>query len=212
MRSTLSLGVAITVSLLLHAAVLLVKRPVPALGKNIPAMTHPARVRLMGVRQVPSAPPVAPAPDAVSVIAPPQAAPTVTPPVQPVPAAAPEGRIDVEPTNFVESSARYFSRDELDERPVVLDPPDLGAMELSPLLEGRAILVFYLDEYGGVDRIEVEESTLPPSMLDQLRAQQEQIKFSPGNINGVDVKSVARFEIALAKQATTTELARDRPP
>ena len=141
-----------------------------------------------------------------------QATQTIIPPSHLVPAASEEGRIDTEPTSYVESSERYFSRDELDVRPAVLDPPDLGAMALSPLLEGRAVLVFYLDELGGVDRIEVEESTLPPSMLNQLRAQQDRVKFSPGNINGVDVKSVVRIEIALTKQATATELTREQAP
>lgn len=223
MRSGFSLCVAGTISLLVHAAVVLMPPSMPVVGKNVPAMTYRARARLLGVRLAPPAPPVARPTDAVPTIAPlTQAAPTIvplthaapafTPPSQLMSAASEEGRIDAELTKFVEVSERYFSRDELDVRAAVLDPPDLGAMALSPLLEGRAVLVFYLNELGSVDRIEVEESTLPPSMLDQLRAQQEQVKFSPGSINGVDVKSVVRFEIVLTKQATTTELTREQTP
>lgn len=190
MRSHLSLSLALATSVLAHAAVLLAGPGEPVIGRNVPAMTHPVRMRLLGVR---------PAPPVPSALA--GSDPTLAPAVAALPSAAPEGRIDAEQTNFAESSARYFTREELDVRPTVVDPPDLGAMELSPLLEGRAVLVFYLNEYGAVDRIVIEQSTLPPSMLAQLEAQQAQIKFTPGNKNGVAVKSVVRFEIALAKAA-----------
>ena len=180
----------------MHAALLLVGPPAPVLGKNIPVVTYPMRVRLLAGPQVPSAPTVAA-----------EGVPSVTPPAPARPAAAPEGRVEAEPTNFAESSDRYFTRDELDGRTVVLDPPDLGGEELGPLLEGQAVLVFYINETGSVDRVEVEQSTLPPSMLVQLEAQRERIKFTPGTVNGVLVKSVVRFEIVLGKAAVVTELA-----
>lgn len=185
-----------TSSLLLHAALLLAGPPAPVLGKNVPVLTYPVRVRLLAVRPAPLAP-----------VARADGAQGVAPPVAAQPAAAPEGQVDAEPTNFAESSERYFTGAELDERPAVIDPPDLGAEELSPVLEGRAVLVFYLNEQGSVDRIEVEQSTLPPSMLAQLERQRERIKFTPGSINGVDVKSVVRFEIALGKATAVDELA-----
>jgi hypothetical protein len=195
MHTRLSLPLAVTVSVFVHAALLLAEPPAPELGKNVPLLSHPVRVRLTGIAPVPPAP--AAAPEGVLAME--------SAPVAPAPA-APEGRIDAEPTSFAESSERYFSRDELDVRPAVLDPPDLGGTELGPLVEGRAVIVFYLDEHGGVDRIELEESTLPPAMLAQLEAQRDSIRFTPGNKNGVAVKSVVRFEVALAKAAAVNEL------
>jgi len=185
-----------TSSLLLHAALLLAGPSPPVLGKNVPVITYPVRLRLLYVR------PPAPTPAALA-----DGAPSAEPLAAALPGGAPEGRIEAEPTNFAESSERYFTRDELDVRPAVLDAPDLGAEELSPLLEGRAVLVLYLNEQGNVDRIDVEQSTLPPSMLAQLESQRALIKFTPGSINGVLVKSVVRFEIALGKAAAVNQLA-----
>lgn len=184
------------VSVLAHAVLLLAGPREPVLGKNVPTMTHPVRVRLLGVSPARSAPSTLNGSDA-----------GIAPAAAAVPPAAPQGRIDAEQTSFAESSDRYFTRDELDSRPAVVDPPDLGAMELNPLLEGRAVLLFYLNEEGSIDRIEVELSTLPPAMLTQLEAQQALIKFTPGYKNDIAVKSVVRFEIALTKAVEKTELA-----
>lgn len=180
----------------MHAALLLVGPPKLVIGKNIPVMTFPVRMRVLAGPPLPSAP--AAAADGV---------PSITPPAPARPATAPEGRVDAEPTNFAASSDRYFTRDELDGPIVVINPPDLGAEALGPLVEGRAVLVFYINETGSVDRVQLEESTLPPSMLAQLETQREKIRFTPGVINGVRVKSVVRFEIALGKAAAVTELA-----
>ena len=196
MRNRLSLGLALTASLLVHAALVLVAPPAPVVGKNVPVMSHPVRVRLQEVRPALTAAPELPEES-------PSVTPTPPPPPQP---AAPEGRIEAEQTDFAPSSERYFPRDELDVGPAVLDPPDLGATELGPLLEGRAVLVFYLNEQGGVDRIALEESTLPPAMLAHLEAQRDRITFTPGYKNGVAVKSEVRFEIALKKAAAVNLL------
>ncbi len=192
MRNRLPLCLAVTASLLLHAALLLVAPPAPVIGKNVPVMTHPVRLRLQLVR-----------PELTAAPAVPEEAPSVTPTPPPPPqqSAAPEGRVEAEPTDYAQSSERYFPRDELDLGPAVLDPPDLGATELGPMLEGRAVLVFYLNEQGGVDRIALEESTLPPAMLAHLEAQRDRITFTPGYKNGIAVKSEVRFEIALKKAA-----------
>lgn len=195
MQNRLSLCLAVTVSILAHAALALLAPPAPVIGKNVPAMSHPVRVRLQEVRPALAAAPV-----------PSEEMPSVTPVPPPPQQAAPEGRLEVEPTNYAESSQRYFQREELDVGPAVLDPPDLGGTELGPLLEGRAVLVFYLNEQGGVDRIELEESSLPPAMLAHLEAQRDRITFTPGHKNGVAVKSVVRFEIALKKAAAVNLL------
>lgn len=196
MRNHLPLALALAASLLVHAVLVLLAPPAPVVGKNVAAMSHPVRVRLQEVRPALTAPPD-----------PSEEMPSVTPAPPPPPqAAAPEGRIDAVPTRYAESSQRYFQRDELDVGPAVLDPPDLGGTELGPLLEGRAVLVFYLNEQGGVDRIELEESSLPPAMLAHLEAQRDRIKFTPGSKNGVAVKSVLRLEIALKKAAAVNLL------
>ena len=195
MRNRLSLCLALAASLLAHAALVLVAPPAPVIGKNVAAMSHPVRVRLQEVR-----------PALTPATTPSEEMPSVTPTPPPPQAAAPEGRIDAVPTNYAESSERYYQRDELDLGPAVLDPPDLGATELGPLLEGRAVLVFYLNEKGGVDRIALEESTLPAAMLAHLEAQRDRIAFTPGHKNGVAVKSVVRFEIALKKAAAVNLL------
>jgi hypothetical protein len=187
------LGVAL--SLLVHGSVLIVLllQPEPDIGRNREVRTHPVRERVVAIRLAEAGAAAAPR-TADSV-----AAPVEPSPAEP-PAAEPEGAIEAAPERLAESSERYFTRAELDNKPRFINAPDLGT-ELSPLLEGRAVLLFYLNETGAVDRIEVQENTLPESMMVQLQAQREQLRFTPGSKNGVEVKSVIRYEIVLEKQA-----------
>lgn len=117
-----------------------------------------------------------------------------------------EGKLDRSEKIYIESSAHYFPSAELDDRPAVLAPPDLGAISIGPTAEGKAALFFFLNENGRVDRIEIEDSTLPETMMEQLQARRNELQFTPGRKNGINVKSVIHYEIVLARDPTITTI------
>lgn len=186
-------------SVLFHIAAIWIFVPqFPVIGKNIPTLVYPVRVRVI------AAPPISPG---VMIREP---APVVGTKeiILPTFASAPvaEGKIERSEIKFTETSDRYFAVSEIENRPVIVAPPDLGAMELSPLAEGSAKVIFFINELGLVDRMEIEESTLPVAMVEALVAQKEKLTFRPGNTNGVNVKSVIEYVIDLTKSVKVETL------
>lgn len=187
----------LVVSIVVHAALLLPFAEKLEIGKNTPVLTHPVRERVMNIRfaevdsgqaatqgsaEAPHAPPAR------------QSAPPE------------EGRIERDNKVYAEYSAVYFTSQELDESPSILTPPDLGVGNISPTLEGEAILRVFLDENGAVDKVDVEMSTLPEMMLQQLQLQRHDLRFSPGKKNGVFVKSVVRYNVMLERDPSITTI------
>jgi hypothetical protein len=122
----------------------------------------------------------------------------------PIPASSATGRLDQRGKKFAEYSARYFTPDELDYRPMVASVPDIAETDVSPIAEGMAVLRIFVNEAGTVDKVHIEESTLPESMIAELMRQQRQLHFTPGSKNGIEVKSVVRYEIVLRRDPTIT--------
>ncbi|MEO6351711.1 MAG: hypothetical protein ABIO64_01350, partial [Burkholderiaceae bacterium] len=121
-------GLALVASTFFHTAVLLIVSAQPEIGKNTPVLVYPIRARVVEIRLTRTS-----------------AAPTVSysmpnsMPAAPMmsPASAAEGRIERSEKIYIESSDRYFTLAELDNRPTVINPPDLGAVNISPTIEGE---------------------------------------------------------------------------
>jgi hypothetical protein len=193
MTTRIRLCLALFASVLLHTSLLFLGPRPPEVGKNTPVLNHPVRTRQLTIHLNQSSTAKAVQQFAMD--------PLPTAPAEPPPSTS-EGKVQINPKIYAETSDHYFTPAELDERPTVDNPPDLGAAGVSPTVEGEASLLFYINEKGSVDRIVIEQSSLPESMMEQLQQQREQLRFTPGKKNEVNVKSVVRFKIALAKEAT----------
>jgi hypothetical protein len=185
---------AISGAIILHALLLLLPSPKLELGKNTPTLDRPLRTRVVSVQlsqdnhpQLASQPTVQ------------QQKATVMPP----PGAVLEGSTDHNDKTYTDIRERYFRPSELDATPAVVTPLDLGASKISPVVEGDAIVRFFINEYGSVDRMEIEKSTLPEGMVEQLYLQREHLHFTPGRKDGLDVKSVVAYRIHLDKAPVT---------
>ena len=170
------------------------------IGKNIPLVHYPVRVRVI------DAPLTA---DHLTSTTTRAKSPSSKPATQlPPPAASvTEGKLEQSEKVYKESSsARYFTASELDSRPAVIAVPDLELMDIGPSAEGVAILQLFINENGEVDRITIEQSTLPDVMVEQLQLQHKQLQFMPGSKNGINVKSVVIYKVELAKIPIITVL------
>ncbi|MCR8957674.1 energy transducer TonB [Variovorax sp. S2] len=90
----------------------------------------------------------------------------------------------------------YMTRSQLSAPPVaktaiVLEPPP------GQLVAGRVagILLLFIDEQGRVQRVDAEESALPPAFEQAAREAFMAAEFSPGEIDGRAVKSRQRVEV-----------------
>ncbi|WP_291991969.1 TonB family protein [Candidatus Accumulibacter sp. ACC003] len=90
----------------------------------------------------------------------------------------------------------YFPRSQLtraaelrDEPPIVTPPNEAPA-------SGKLVLRVLLGAGGAVDRIEVSRSSLPPAYDAAVVSAFTGLRFRPGEIDGMPVRSEARFEIA----------------
>ena len=189
-------SLTLTVTILLHAAVLRpLIGPEEELGKNIPVVAYAVRMQVVGVPPSPENRPQHPRRTQASRD---QIAAIVEPP-----SAMPEGKMERDDKIYVDIRQRYFKSHELDSRPMVTTPLDLGEENISPTKEGEAIVRFFINEYGSVDWMEIEENSLPEEMVAHLHEQKNLLHFTPGKKAGLDVKSIIVFKIALAREPNT---------
>lgn len=85
----------------------------------------------------------------------------------------------------------YFSLDELDERPIVIqdipeDPPELGDFPQG----GKLILRLWIDKEGKVINVEPVSSELPQVFIDSARSSFLNARFTPGRKLGKTVGTV----------------------
>lgn len=203
MKRSIQNGLLLAGSLLIHIAAFRLMAPAASeIGKNTPVLAYPIRVRMIESPAIQAS---------LSAV---QAAPAPGSPIAPLALAglAEEGRLDANRKHYRDSSGHYFKANELDSRPAILSVPDLDAMAVSPLTEGAATLRLFINEMGAVDRMDVEQSTLPALMIEQLIVQRGQMLFTPGNKNGLNVKSVILYQIELAREASVTPVEQPREP
>lgn len=91
---------------------------------------------------------------------------------------------------------RYYTADELDERPALSSVIDTDI----PLPPGEAFVAtarfrLYLDAAGGVDKVVVEQSGLPPDVLNELRRRFRAARATPGRLKGQPVPSQVEIRL-----------------
>ena len=89
-------------------------------------------------------------------------------------------------------TARYFSRDFLDEPPVVMDEPDFEALPTD--MPSRLELVLLIEASGVVERI-VEPAGVSSDLSARLRRAFAPVRFVPGMLGGQAVPSRIRIEL-----------------
>lgn len=168
--------------------------PARDVGRITPHLQHPVRVRLLEGTPSTVAQSSSMRGSQSNLNAPAPALPE---------ALLPEGRIDDVPENYVAVSERYFPVAELGQRPAAIALPSLETLSVSPLARGTVVLRLYINETGMVDRIEVEDSSLPPDVLARLLALRSQLQFTPGMRNGTNVKSLVVYAVDLTAVEVT---------
>lgn len=101
-----------------------------------------------------------------------------------------------EPTSGTVQPMGYLSSEQLTQRPQLLQDmdPDVMAPGLAPLQINAVLLI---NEYGDVDRAVFDSYTLPAYLEVILQERFRTLRFSPGNLQGVAVRSALRIEISV---------------
>ncbi len=99
----------------------------------------------------------------------------------------------------------YFESRELTQKPlVIVDIPADFSLQISDALEQPLILRLLIGEYGDVDRVVIEDQSLPVYAKDALTEAFKSIKFHPGEIDDIPVKSQLKIIVRL----NSTEMSR----
>ena len=91
----------------------------------------------------------------------------------------------------------YFAASSLDVKPYPLRRVDLELPQEKNGIEyyGKLRLKVYINADGGVDRVEATQSTVPAKFRDDAVKAFSQVRWEPGRIWGIRVKSLKRVEI-----------------
>ena len=123
--------------------------------------------------------------------------------------AVPVSREDEEPItatapqadNVLLPSPIYLASNELDVRPAPLEPVALTFPDQATQAGlVSAVLVLYIDQNGKVERIEVNDSTLPPAFEQAALSTFLQVRMRPGEKNGSRVRSRMKILIEFESQ------------
>lgn len=116
------------------------------------------------------------------------------------PISLPDETKDVKPLLAIEKPAEphYFAVRELTEKPRILRdvPPDL-TINMAGIPDQPAILRLLIDENGNIDRVLIEESHFPKQLERIITGMFSKIKFHPGKIGEIPVKSQLKIEVML---------------
>jgi protein TonB len=107
----------------------------------------------------------------------------------------------------------YFSRADLTVPPKLLNEPELPTAEMSAAgmagRGGKVVLRVFVGADGAVDRVEVLKSNVSPAVEEAVVNAFSQVRFRPGEIEGVAVTSETRFEIPIEGMDTDGSHATD---
>lgn len=96
------------------------------------------------------------------------------------------------------SALYYFSAKELTRKPLIMrDIPENLTLNVPTAPPQAAILRMLINEYGDIDRIIVEDTALPDSAREMVIDSFSRMRFHPGEINGIPVRSQLRIEVML---------------
>jgi len=94
----------------------------------------------------------------------------------------------------------YFPTHLLTEKPIVtLDVSVNAGANLVQQFSGIVIMRLKINESGSIDQVEIDQSELPASAQEKLKQSFMKMRFSPGKLNHIAVKSEMRIEISLEK-------------
>jgi TonB family protein len=95
-----------------------------------------------------------------------------------------------------DSLLTYYSSEQLTKKPLVVHEEDLESKETHDIkANGKIILLLFIDEQGYVRSAKIERSDLPDVFSDAAVKAFTKFRFSPGEIDGVAVKSSMRIEV-----------------
>jgi hypothetical protein len=99
----------------------------------------------------------------------------------------------------------YYSLKQLTEKPRVIEDATTNMTLILPGVENQnLILRLLINEQGGVDQVEIEQSTLDKDVSAVVTGGFGKLRFLPGKIDGVAVKCQLRIEVSLENA--------DKPP
>ncbi|WP_338848084.1 hypothetical protein V8J88_04585 [Massilia sp. W12] len=121
--------------------------------------------------------------------------PSPAPRAEPLsPAQATEG----DQAMFRNLGAYYFSRQELDQAPRLLENVSNELSIAIPGIDGQIlVLQLMINEDGAMDRVEVQKSSLNREQAQQVALHFMRLRFTPGRVDGMDVKSKMLIEVQL---------------
>jgi hypothetical protein len=94
-----------------------------------------------------------------------------------------------EPERLVTIPGAYVDAKQLTELPRPLGEPPMHLLASILARAGKARLLLYIDQSGRVTQIEVETSTLPPEATERAVIVFSGMRFTPGRIAGLAVRS-----------------------
>jgi TonB family protein len=93
----------------------------------------------------------------------------------------------------------YYTTDQLTKRPQPLTTAELDRPEISPfVVSGKIVLRLWINEFGSVAEVEVETSDLSEIFSRTAVAAFRNLRFTPGERNGLPVGTVMRIEVTYA--------------
>lgn len=96
------------------------------------------------------------------------------------------------------SARTYLPASALTERPVVLQDIDTELLPaLWPVSAQTLVFQLLINEYGDVDQVIVEKSSLPQGLLAELRQRFLAARFAPGRLRGRAVATALRIAVQL---------------
>ncbi|MBI3229318.1 MAG: hypothetical protein HYZ45_03790 [Burkholderiales bacterium] len=93
---------------------------------------------------------------------------------------------------------RYFNSKELSEKPQVIE--DIGhdiALDTPGAPAQTLVILLYINEEGTIDKVELLQANLPHEMALAVADNFRRLKFKPGQLHGVAVKSLLKIEVQL---------------
>jgi TonB family protein len=93
----------------------------------------------------------------------------------------------------------YYRTDQLTKPPRPASQPDLDVpRKVARSVSGKVVLQLWIDERGNVDSVEVESSNLPKTVSGIAAAAFAKLRFAPGEIDGKRVRVLMRVEVVYA--------------
>jgi hypothetical protein len=99
------------------------------------------------------------------------------------------------------SGEEYLADAHLSSLPELADQPTISGLAWPSDANGWAVrLVVYVDEHGRVHRVEADEASIPPALLQALQVALEASSFTPGRLRGTPVKAFVHMQATITQE------------